>query len=274
MYQRLNVFFRVLLSGKLSLFWYTFLSCFACCNFLSPSSLPLIFPSFSSLRLCPFSPFPPLFPPVLGISGSISFKAHVRGTVCCFQRPLCPAFLPLNLVSPKHFPIAWPSRPVFSQLPLSCLSLPLIPPTALNTFFLTVNKVVQCDIIEHEWPRTIKHQKLLNCKIQSSQFFFFLKSSCFVVWMETTQKQDDGMRLKNSTARNIQCLMTSNTRPSGASWASGFPAAFFPWLLWPHRFLQGASCHGNAFQSIVPLTGQEGRWPCNKRLFVYFCEMK
>lgn len=30
---------------------------------------------------------------------------------------------------------------------------------------------------------------------------------------------------KNSTARNIQCLMTCNTGPSSAYWASGFPAA-------------------------------------------------
>lgn len=74
--------------------------------------------------------------PLLGIGGSISFKAHVKGTVCRFQRPLCPAFLPLNLVSPKHFPIAWPSRPLFSQLPLSShLSLPLTLPTVLNTFY-------------------------------------------------------------------------------------------------------------------------------------------
>lgn len=65
--------------------------------------------------------------------------------------------------------------------------LPLPPSYSSNRpkyIFLTVNKVVQCDIIEHEWPRTIKHLKL--SKIQSSQFF--LKSTCFVVWMENTQK--------------------------------------------------------------------------------------
>lgn len=77
---------------------------FACWNFLSPSSFPLIFPSLSSLGLCSFSPFRSFLPPVLGISGSISFKAHVRGTVCCFQRPLCPAFLLLNLVPQNTFP--------------------------------------------------------------------------------------------------------------------------------------------------------------------------
>lgn len=52
---------------------------------------------------------------LFGIGSSISFKAHVKGTVCCFQRPLCPAFLLLNLVSPKHFPIAGLSRPFYSQ---------------------------------------------------------------------------------------------------------------------------------------------------------------
>lgn len=97
-----------------------------------------------SLDLLPLLPQPLSIPslssvlsPLLGIGGSISFKTHVKGTVCRFQRPLCPAFLPLNLVSPKHFPIAWPSRPLFSQLPLSShLPLPLILPTVLNTFFL------------------------------------------------------------------------------------------------------------------------------------------
>lgn len=53
--------------------------------------------------------------PLLGIESSISFKAHVKGTVCCFQRLLCPAFLPPNLVSLKHFPIPLLSRPLFSQ---------------------------------------------------------------------------------------------------------------------------------------------------------------
>lgn len=72
-----------------------------------------------------------LYPLFLGIGGSISFKAHVKGTVCCFQRPLCPAFLPLNLVSPKHFPIAWLSRPLFSQLPLSSPVLSPLPPYSL-----------------------------------------------------------------------------------------------------------------------------------------------
>ena len=98
-------------------------------------SLDLSF--LSSLNLTSFSvSLSSVLSPLLGIGGSISFKAHVKGTVCCFQRPLCPAFLPLNLVSPKHFPIAWPSRPLFSQLPLSShLSLHLTFPTVLNTFF-------------------------------------------------------------------------------------------------------------------------------------------
>lgn len=146
MNKQVNVFSTTLLSSTPSFFWYTSLSRFARCNFLSPSSLSLIFPSFSSLRLCPFSPFPPFFVPILGISGSISFKAHVRGTVCCFQRPLCPAFLPLNLVSPKHFPIAWPSRPVFSQLP-HVLPFPSSYPSNHPKYIFTkpeetVNKVV------------------------------------------------------------------------------------------------------------------------------------
>lgn len=93
-------------------------------------SLPFLPQSLSILSLSS------VLSPLLGIGGSISFKAHVKGTVCRFQRPLCPAFLPLNLVSPKHFPIAWPSRPLFSQLPLSShLSLPLARPTVLNTFY-------------------------------------------------------------------------------------------------------------------------------------------
>lgn len=96
-------------------------------------SLDLSFlPSPQSLSILSLSS---VLSPLLGIGGSISFKAHVKGTVCRFQRPLCPAFLPLNLVSPKHFPIAWPSRPLFPQLPLSShLSLPLTLPTVLNTF--------------------------------------------------------------------------------------------------------------------------------------------
>lgn len=31
----------------------------------------------------------------------------------------------------------------------------------------------------------------------------------------------------------------------------GIRFPLFPWLFWPHRFLQGASRHGNAYQSIV-----------------------
>lgn len=73
-----------------------------------------------SLSLSPLFLSSSLHLPLFGISSSISFKAHVKGTVYCFQRPLCPAFLPLNLVSPKHFPIAGLSR-LFSpsSLPFS-----------------------------------------------------------------------------------------------------------------------------------------------------------
>lgn len=116
-------------------------------HLLPPSTFHLCLPSWVSLcvhtYVCPLSfaisfalisffPFlssfsfhslSPIISPLLGISGSISFKAHVKGTVCHFQRPLCPAFLSLNLVSPKHFPIAWLSRPLFSQLPLAFHSL-------------------------------------------------------------------------------------------------------------------------------------------------------
>lgn len=67
----------------------------------------------------------------------------------------------------------------------------------------------------------------------------------------------------------------SSTGPSSASWASGFNAALFPWLPWPHRFLQGASCHGNAYQSIVLFAGWvRGKMTSEqKSVFIYlFCE--
>lgn len=96
---------------------------------------PSFSPSVPSLSLARFSLSPLFLPSFSGIGGSISFKAHVKGTVCHFQRPLCPLFLSPNLVSPKHFPIARPSRPFFSQLPPH-LSRPLTLPTVLNTFIL------------------------------------------------------------------------------------------------------------------------------------------
>lgn len=99
--------------------------CFVLCRLPSLFSALLLLVHLS-LDLLPSLPQPlailslsSVLSPLLGIGGSISFKTHVKGTVCCSQRPLCPAFLPPNLVSPKHFPIAWPSRPLFSQLPLS-----------------------------------------------------------------------------------------------------------------------------------------------------------
>lgn len=111
-------------------------------HFLSPSFFQSVFPldlSFLPLLRSLLLSLSSVLAPLPGIGGSISFKAHVKGTVCCFKRPLCPAFLPPNLVSPKHFPIARLSRPFFlpPQLPLSTLlSLPISSPTVLNTFFL------------------------------------------------------------------------------------------------------------------------------------------
>jgi len=68
------------------------------------------------------------------------------------------------------------------------------------------------------------------------------------------------------------------TGPSIAFLASGFPAALFPWLLRPHRFLQGASCHGNALQSIVQLAGPSKWWDdlgIKRSVFIYLlCEAK
>lgn len=75
----------------------------------------------------------------------------------------------------------------------------------------------------------------------------------------------------NLEQETFTAWQTCRTRHSGASCVPAFPVASFPWLLWPHRFLQGASCHGNAFQSIVLLTAQEGRCPCNKRLYLFIC---
>lgn len=83
---------------------------------LSPSYRWSILP-FPSLSLFHSSSLPSVLSLLLGIGSSISFKAHVKGTVCQFQRLLYPPFLPLNLVSPKHFPIAWLSRPLFSCPP-------------------------------------------------------------------------------------------------------------------------------------------------------------
>lgn len=59
-----------------------------------------------------------------------------------------------------------------------------------------------------------------------------------------------GGRISQTMVDTLPC-----TRPSSASRASGFNAVLFPWLLWPHRFLQGAFCHGNAYQSIVLCAG-------------------
>lgn len=109
------------------LFTFVFLHEFRCVCTLMSALLVLLYllpwSLFSFLSSFSFHSLSPIISPLLGISGSISFKAHVKGTVCHFQRPLCPAFLSLNLVSPKHFPIAWLSRPLFSQLPLAFHSL-------------------------------------------------------------------------------------------------------------------------------------------------------
>lgn len=67
--------------------------------------------------------------------------------------------------------------------------------------------------------------------------------------------------IKRSGERKIHSMVDilGSNRPSSAPWASGFPAALFPWLLWPHRFLQRASCHGNAYQSFVLFAGRVKR---------------
>lgn len=82
--------------------------------------------------------------------------------------------------------------------------------------------------------------------------------------------------LEQKTSRAQRDILRS-TRPSSASRESGFPAALFPWLLWSHRFLQRASCHGNAHQSIVLLVGRvRGKMTLEQTsAFIYLlCETK
>ena len=106
-------------------------------------SPPSYFSLHLSLDLLPSLPQPlailslsSVLSPLLGIGGSISFKTHVKGTVCRFQRPLCPAFLPLNLVSPKTLSHSMAVSPPFLPATLSSRRpLPLILPTVLNTFY-------------------------------------------------------------------------------------------------------------------------------------------
>lgn len=138
-------------------------------HFLSPSFFQSVSPldlSFLPLLRSLLFSLSSVLAPLPGISGSISFKAHVKGTVCCFKRPLCPAFLPPNLVSPKHFPIARLSRP-FSlppQLPLSTLlSLPISSPTVLNTFFGFVSFFllgVKSIKSACQWTKTVFEEKV------------------------------------------------------------------------------------------------------------------
>ena len=48
------------------------------------------------------------------------------------------------------------------------------------------------------------------------------------------------------------------------------PVALFPWLLGPHRFHQGASCHGNAFQGIVlPVGRVRGKMTSQQKECIY-----
>lgn len=109
-------------------------------------------------------------------------------------------------------------------------------------------------------------------RISCVQKKFFLKAQC----CQMCSLEGLGIKFKHTKKtiiRIIQAIvdMLHSTRPSSASWASSFLVALFPWLLWLHRFLQGAFCHGNAFQSIVPLAGQvRGKMTFGQRsVFIY-----